>query len=49
MVIQISLSMVVGAVVVILVVEELEDRIMIVDLPKLISLKRSRVLYTAYL
>ena len=46
---QISLDVVVGAVVVVVVVEELEDRIMFVDLSKPISLKRLRVLYTAYL
>ena len=49
MVTQISLDVVVGVMVVIVVMEELEDRIMVVDLLKPISLKRLRVLYIAYL
>ena len=49
MVTQISLSMVVKAIVIVVVVEELEVRIMIVKLPKPISLKRLRMPQIAYL
>ena len=49
MVTQISLGMIIEAMVAVIVVEELEVRVMVVDLPKPIPLKRLRVLHIVYL